>query len=548
MRTKISLLLGVAAFCVAGSPAFAQAPALTGQVTSAKEGAMEGVLVTAKKPGSTMSTTVVSDAQGRFAFPQGRLEPGNYRLTIRAVGYILDGPRTIDVTAAGTKADVKLKETPNIAAQLTNSEWLMSAPGTPEQKRDLVNCATCHVLALPMMSNYTAQQVKEDLIPRMADMSSQAMPTLIQKRLVRRDANRNFGNLDRLSNYLASINLSSGSEHKFEYKTFPRPKGVDTRVIITSYDLPRKTMQPHDAVMGDDGYVWLSNFGENSIQRLDPKTGQVKEYAYEQTRPGPYSNGNLDLEFDKDGYIWIGMMNQTGISKFDRKAEKWVHYPIPKEMLDEETQTAMVAPVNHHVDGKIWINSAEKNRVARFDVKSGKFEGWTFPFESMPGGHSSYGVYTDSQNNVYLNDFPSQYIWRIDAKTKEAKPFKVPTDMARPRRGRMDTQDRLWFAEWWGDKIGMFDTKSSEFMEWKVPGYFPAPYDAQLDKTGWVWTNNMMDDRVTRINVSTGQTVQYLMPIETNARRVSVDNYAQKPVMWIGAQHLAVVMKVEPLE
>ena len=63
MRTKISLLLGVAAFVVAGSPAFAQAPALTGQVTSAKEGAMEGVLVTAKKQGSTMSTTVVSDAQ-----------------------------------------------------------------------------------------------------------------------------------------------------------------------------------------------------------------------------------------------------------------------------------------------------------------------------------------------------------------------------------------------------------------------------------------------------------------------------------------------------
>jgi streptogramin lyase len=548
MRTKISLLLGVAAFCVAGSPAFAQTPALTGQVTSAKEGAMEGVLVTAKKQGSTMSTTVVSDAQGRFAFPAGRLEPGSYRLTIRAIGYILDGPRNVDVTAARTTADVKLKETPNIAAQLTNSEWLMSAPGTMEEKRDLMSCATCHVLALPMMSNYTVQQIKEDLIPRMADMSSQAMPTLIQKRLVRRDANRNFGNLDRLANYLSSVNLSKGTEHKFEYKTFPRPKGVNTRVIITSYDLPRKTMQPHDAVMGDDGYVWLSNFGENSIQRLDPKTGAVKEYAYEQTRPGPYSNGNLDLEFDKDGYLWLGMMNQTGISKFDRKTEKWTHYPIPKEMLDEETQTAMVAPVNHHVDGKIWINSAEKPRVARFDVKSGRFEGWTEPFKGMQGGHSAYGTYTDSQNNVYLNDFPSQYIWRIDAKTGEVKSFKTPTDMSRPRRGRFDSQDRLWFAEWWGNKVGMFDTKSGEFMEWNVPGYFPAPYDAQLDKTGWVWTNNMMDDRVTRINVQTGETIQYLMPIETNARRVSVDNYAAKPVMWIGAQHQAVVMKVEPLD
>ena len=46
-------------------------------------------------------------------------------------------------------------------------------------------------------------------------------------------------------------------------------------------------------------------------------------------------------------------------------------------MLDEETETAMVAPVNSHVDGKIWINSAEKPRVARFDKASGKFEGWT---------------------------------------------------------------------------------------------------------------------------------------------------------------------------
>jgi streptogramin lyase len=548
MRTKTSLLLGVAALCIAAAPSFAQAPALTGVVTSAKEGAMEGVLVTAKKDGSTMSTTVVSDAQGRFTFPAGRLEPGHYNLRIRAIGYNLDGPRAVDVTASGTTANVRLRETPNLAAQLTNSEWLMSAPGTMEEKRDLMSCATCHILALPMMSNYTAQQIKEDLIPRMADMSSQAMPTLIQKRIVRRDANRNFGNLDRLANYLASINLSSSPDHKFQYKTFPRPKGNETRVIITSYDLPRKTMQPHDAVKGDDGYVWITNFGENSIQRLEPKTGQVKEYTYAQTRPGPYSNGNLDIEFDKQGLIWIGMMNQTGISSFDRKTEKFTHYPIPANMLDEETQTAMVAPINSHVDGKIWINSAEKPRVARFDRASGKFEGWTEPFKSMQGGHSAYGTYTDSQNNLYLNDFPSQYIWRIDAKTGEVKSFKTPTDMSRPRRGRMDSQDRLWFAQWWGNKVAMFDTKSSEFMEWDVPGYFPAPYDAELDKTGWVWTNNMMDDRVTRINASTGQTVQYLMPLETNARRVSIDNYSEKPVMWIGAQHQAVVMKVEPLD
>ncbi len=43
------------------------AVALTGVVTSAEEGAMEGVLVGAKK--GTITITVVSDAQGRYSFP-----------------------------------------------------------------------------------------------------------------------------------------------------------------------------------------------------------------------------------------------------------------------------------------------------------------------------------------------------------------------------------------------------------------------------------------------------------------------------------------------
>ena len=50
--------------------------ALTGQVSSQEEGRMEGVLVSAKREGSTITTTVVSDAQGRYSFPSSKLEPG----------------------------------------------------------------------------------------------------------------------------------------------------------------------------------------------------------------------------------------------------------------------------------------------------------------------------------------------------------------------------------------------------------------------------------------------------------------------------------------
>jgi hypothetical protein len=48
--------------------------ALTGQVISQEEGRMEGVLVSAKRESSTVTTTVMSDAQGRYSFPRSLSE------------------------------------------------------------------------------------------------------------------------------------------------------------------------------------------------------------------------------------------------------------------------------------------------------------------------------------------------------------------------------------------------------------------------------------------------------------------------------------------
>ena len=63
---------------------------LTGQVTSAEEGAMEGVVVSAKKDGSNITTSVITNAQGRYSIPAARVEPGQYSIDIRATGFELD--------------------------------------------------------------------------------------------------------------------------------------------------------------------------------------------------------------------------------------------------------------------------------------------------------------------------------------------------------------------------------------------------------------------------------------------------------------------------
>src|SRR5260370_2670376 len=75
---------------VFSSAATAQA-ALSGKVTSAEGGAMEGVLVSAKKAGSTITVTGVTDERGRYSFPPAKLEPGKYSISVRPVGYHLEG-------------------------------------------------------------------------------------------------------------------------------------------------------------------------------------------------------------------------------------------------------------------------------------------------------------------------------------------------------------------------------------------------------------------------------------------------------------------------
>src|SRR6266436_1043950 len=104
-------------------------PALTGKVTAGQD-ALEGVLVSAKRSGSNITVTVVSDKDGRYSFPAARLEPGQYSLRIRAVGYDLDNSNPVTVSADNpATADLALHKTDDLASQLTNAEWLASMPG-----------------------------------------------------------------------------------------------------------------------------------------------------------------------------------------------------------------------------------------------------------------------------------------------------------------------------------------------------------------------------------------------------------------------------------
>jgi virginiamycin B lyase len=557
MRMRTALLASVCltfALAINASPSNAQsATALAGKVTSAEEGAMEGVLVTAKKAGSTIAITVVTDKDGHYSFPASRLEPGNYAIKIRAIGYDLDGNDHAQVAAdKATNVDLKLTKTRNLSAQLTNAEWMQSMPGTPQQKDALLNCTSCHTLQRIVRSTHNTAEFVQ-VMQRMTTYANQSLPVRPQKRVAERLLEERGDNRSRAQEqrgeWLATINLNERDTWDYQLKGMARPTGRGTQVIITEYDLPRDMIEPHDVIINPkDGMVWYTNFGEQNIGKLDPKTGKVTEVALPELKKG-WPQGSLGLRPDKDGNLWFGMMYQGAIGKFDINTQKVETYSLPPEMNKDMAQVNMVRPESAGVDGKIWSQNNGFAAIHRLDLKSGNIE-TIIPFKGAAGAgetHNVYDIVPDSKNNVYFTDFAQQHLGRVDAKTEQVTLYELPTKASAPRRGMMDAQDRMWFGEYRGNKIAMFDTKTEKFQEWEMPTAWSSPYDVTIDKNGEAWTGSMLNDRVSRLDPTTGKFVEYLLPRETNIRRVFVDNSTSPVTFWVGNNHQGSIVKVEPL-
>ncbi len=543
-----ALILALGALILA--PGAIAQTALSGRVSSQAEGAMEGVVVSAKREGSVITVSVVTDAQGRFAFPAARLEPGKYTLKARATGYDLDGRPAAEVAAGReTGADLTLKPARNLSAQLNNAEWMLSMPGTDQQKNFLLNCNSCHTLERIVKSSYDADGFQE-VFERMAGYYPGSTPQRPQRLVgdARRTGLTQNSEGRKTAEWLASVNLSQKETWDYPLKTLPRLTGASTRVIITEYDLPNASIQPHDVILDRQGMVWYSDFGQMFMGKMDPATGKVTQYPIPENKNN-FPKGTLDLETDAKDDLWIGVMYQGAIAKFDRGTNQFKSWAIPKELDSDAGQLGHLAVTGTHVDNKVWIKNSDGNNIYRLDLTTDKIENLGQIMDPATRKRfGSYGIHSDTANNLYLLDYSAGNIGRIDAKTKELKVYVTPTPNSRPRRGRVDSQGRLWFAEYQGNAIGMLDPKAERIHEWKVPTPWSAPYDVMAGANGEAWTGSMLTDRVARLDTVSGQYVEYPLPRPTNIRRVFVDDAKKPGTLWVGSNHGGSIVKVEPLE
>lgn len=300
-------------------------------------------------------------------------------------------------------------------------------PDGPGRERVQSTCTRCHGLNMITGSWGYTKDGWQDRIATMVRLSP--------------------GELDSISSYLAT-----------HFPIKPAPGAVllsgPATVSIKEWSAPTLGSRPHDSHAAKDGSIWWTGQYASKLGRLDPKTGQIREFDLP---PNTQPHG---LAEDPQGNVWYTGIQKNVIGRLDPKTGEVKEYPI--------TEPGVRGPHTPILDGK--------NRQMFFTLQSGHvgrimLDTGAIAVKKTPSDNTyPYGIRLDSQLVPWYVDFRGNRIGRVDPRTLEIKEFTLPSSDARPRRLTITPDDIIWYCDFPRGVLGRFDPKSGQVKEYPSPG------------------------------------------------------------------------------
>src|SRR5881396_383414 len=154
--------------------------------------------------------------------------------------------------------------------------------------------------------------------------------------------------------------------------------------------------RPHDPTVAPGGAVWYTGQASSRLGRLDPSTGEVRNYPL---RPDntklPYGVGPHGLVADKDGYIWYTGQQDGHLGKLDPKSGVVTKYKIPNPSAG--------GPHTPIFDqkGTLWFTMQQGNMVGRLTPATGEIK-----LVMMPTANSEpYGLVINSKGVPFFTQW-----------------------------------------------------------------------------------------------------------------------------------------------
>jgi virginiamycin B lyase len=337
-------------------------------------------------------------------------------------------------------------------------------------------CIGCHDLRRVVNSNYSPQEWQN--VVNM--MKSAGAPI-------------NQAEADQIRDYLNA---------NFPGKPRPQPVVLPGSVNIKFKQWPTPTpgSRPHDPLAMPDGTLWWSGQFANVLGRLDPATGEMKEF------PLPPHSGPHGLINDKEGFIWYAGNWGGHIGRLDPKTGEVKTYPLPDPKA-RDPHTPLFDK-----DGILWFSVQNGGYMGRFDPKTGEFK------LVQPAGASGQQPYAlrflSDGRRPWYSYFGSNKIATVDPDTMEVKEFVLPESKTRIRRLGVTSDDMIWYGDWSNGKLSRFDPKTGEVKSWQGPGgQLAQPYGMTVINDAIYYVeSNLRPNTLVRFDPKTEQFQSWLIP------------------------------------
>ncbi|MBI3370386.1 MAG: cytochrome C [Betaproteobacteria bacterium] len=289
-------------------------------------------------------------------------------------------------------------------------------------------------------------------------------------------------------------------------KNYPekaKPAGVvvpgPVKISISSWQAATPGSRPHDPLATRDGALWYTGQMKNVLGRVDPATGQVREYALKTPHSGPHG-----LDEDSAGNIWYTGNTGALIGKLDPKTGAVTEYKMPDaDTKDPHTLIFDTA-------GVLWFTAQNANRIGRLDPKSGEIKLLTPPTpKSRP-----YGMALDSKGTLFVVQFGTNRVARVDPATLQIREYVLPDPASRPRRIAITGDDMVWYADFSRGYLGRLDTATGKVTEWQSPsGPKSQPYGISvIDHVLWYSESGTTPNTVVRFDPKTEKFQSWIIP------------------------------------
>jgi len=227
---------------------------------------------------------------------------------------------------------------------------------------------------------------------------------------------------------------------------------------------------PHDPAFAGDGAIWYTGQAAHSLGRVDPASGQVREFKL------PGQHGPHGLVADRDGNIWYTGNAAGLIGKLDPKSGQVTEYKMP----DPSARDPHTPIFDSH--GTLWFTVQGGDTVGKLDPKTGQITLKKATPRSRP-----YGIVMLSTGTPVFDLFGTNKIGTINPQTLDITEYVLP-EGARPRRIAVDRNDTVWYTDFARGYLGRLDLKTKEVKEFVSPGGASSqPYGISATADGAIW-------------------------------------------------------------